>query len=115
MDRYKVNRIIEFVRSCGDFPHDTDDVIEDLNGILISYGVYDTLAADEYYLLMDELLEMAEKSEIREAARWASLQLKCGQDSTPILVEHSGFVNGLPFKFCSAESLVSDYRMPGRI
>ena len=112
IDRHKVNRIVEFIRVCGDFAYDTDDVIEDLNGILSSYGIYDVLTDDEYYLLVDELLELAEKSEIAEAVRWASSQLRCGVDSTPILVEHSGFVNGLPFRFFSAESLVSDYRMP---
>ena len=109
----KVYRIVEFIRSYGDFPYDTDDVIESLNDILSSYGIYDVLTDDEYYLLIDELLELAEKSEIREAERWAGLQLKCGEDSTPIVVEHSGFVNGLPFRFRSAESLVSDYRIPG--
>ena len=113
IDRQKVNRIVEYIRSCGDFPYDTDDVIEDLSGILYIYGIYNFLSRDEELLLLDELLELAEQSEISEAVRWASSQLKCGMDSMPIVVEHSGFVNGLPFRFRSAESLVSDYRVPG--
>ena len=108
----KIHRIVEFIRCCGEFGHDMDDVIEDTDGILHSYGVYDFLTRDEYFLLVDELLELAEQSEIREAVRWASSQLKCGMDSMPIVVEHSGFVNGLPFRFRSSESLVSDFRIP---
>ena len=81
MDRYKVNRIIEFVWACGDFPYDVDDVIEDLSGILTSYGICSVLDSAEYYHTMDELLELAEKAEISEAVRWASLQLMCGHDS----------------------------------
>jgi hypothetical protein len=115
MDRYRVNRIVEFVRSCGDFPYDTDDVIEGLTDVLCSYGIYNFLSRDEELLLLDELLELAEQSEIREAIRWAERQLECGQDSTPIVVEHSGFLNGIPFRFRSAESLVSDFRIPGYI
>ncbi|MFC1719473.1 hypothetical protein ACFL6S_37835, partial [Candidatus Poribacteria bacterium] len=42
-------------------------------------------------------------------------QLECGQDSMPIVVEHSSSANGLPFRFRSAESLVSDFRIPGHI
>jgi len=91
IDRQKVNRIVEFIRACGNFAYDADDVIEGLNEILLGYGIYDFLAGDEFYLLMDELLDLAEKSEISEAVRWASLELVCGHDS------------------------VSDYRIPGRI
>ena len=115
IDRQKVNRIVEYIRSCGDFPYDTDDVIEELSSTLYSYDVYDFLTRDEYFFLVDELLELAEQSEIREAIKWASSQLKCGMDSMPIVVEHSGFVNGVPFRFRSAESLASDFRIPGHI
>lgn len=104
VDRYKINRILEFIKSYMDFSYDMDDVIEGLTGILLGYDIYDVLSDDEYYLLLDELLEMAERSEIREALRWASLQLKCGQVSYPIPTEAS-----------SAESLMSDYRIPGYI
>lgn len=81
LDRQKVGRIVEYIKSCGDFPYDTYDVIENIDGILDSFGVYDPLSRDEYLLLIDDLLEIAEDSEIAEADRWASLQLTCGQDS----------------------------------
>ena len=104
MDRRKINRIVEFVR-CMDFSYDTDDVIEDLSGILSSYGVYDALTNDEYYLVLEEFLELSERAEMRESVRWASMNLKCGQISYPIVARDSG----------SAESLMSDYRVPGYI
>ena len=80
MNRYKVHTIVEFVKSCGDFSHDMDDVISGLDGILSSYGICETLTHAEYCLLTDELLGLAEKAEIREAVRWAGWQLECGQD-----------------------------------
>lgn len=81
MDRYKVNRIVEFVRSVGDFPYDCDDVIERMADILTEYGICSVFTRDEYALLMDELWEISEKAEIAEALRWAEWQLECGQDS----------------------------------
>ena len=93
MDRYKVNGIIDYIWACRDFPYDTDDVIEDLNGILTSYSICSVLDSTEYYQIMDELLELAEKAEISEAVRWASLQLECGMDLR----------------------LACDYRIPGYI
>ena len=103
MDRRKINRIVEFVR-CMDFSYDTDDVIEGLSGILSNYGIYNVLDREEYFMLMDELLKLAERAEIAEAVRWASMNLKCGQISYPIVVDSD-----------SAESLMSDYRVPGYI
>jgi methyl coenzyme M reductase alpha subunit len=80
MDRYKVNRIVEFVRSAGDFPYDCDDVIERMADILTEYGIYSVFTTEEYALLMDELLEISENAEIAEAARWASIELVTDQD-----------------------------------
>jgi hypothetical protein len=93
MNKVKIYRIVEFVKSCGAFPHDTDDVIEGMQDILTEYGIYSILADDEYYSLLDELLEMAEQSEISEAELWSKTQLLCGVDS----------------------QWASDYRLPGVI
>lgn len=83
VDRLRIHRILEFVKSCNSelFQYDVDEVLEDMSSILLGYDIYDVLSDDEYYLLIDELLELAEQSEIAEAARWASLQLICGHDS----------------------------------
>ena len=80
MNRQKMAKIVEYVKSYGDFPYDMDDVIEGMQGILTEYGIYSVLTDSEYYLLVEELLELAERSEIAESARWASHHLACGQD-----------------------------------
>jgi hypothetical protein len=80
MDRYKIGNIVEYVKSCGEFSYDMDDVIEGMQNILTEYGIYSILTNSEYYQLVEELLEMAERSEITESARWASHHLACGQD-----------------------------------
>ncbi len=81
MNRQRIYNIVEYIGSCGDFPYDMDDVIETLYDILGGYEIYAILTNDEYCLLVDELLEFAYRSEIREAVRWAEWQLECGQDS----------------------------------
>jgi hypothetical protein len=80
MSKYKVAKIVAYIRSCGEFPHDIDDVIEGMQDILTEYGIYSILTDSEYYLIADELLELAEKAEISEAVRWASQHLVCGKD-----------------------------------
>jgi len=80
MNRNKIGNIVEYVKSCGTFPYDMDDVIEGVQDILTEYGIYSILTDSEYYLIADELLELAEKAEIAESARWASHHLACGQD-----------------------------------
>ncbi|MBD3181495.1 hypothetical protein GF312_04330 [Candidatus Poribacteria bacterium] len=77
----RIHNIIEYIRSCGDFPFDTDHVLGKLNDIIFSYGIVCILDSGEYYMLMEELLDLAIRSEIREAVRWANWQLQCGQDS----------------------------------
>jgi hypothetical protein len=80
MNRYKIGNIVEYVKSCGAFPYDMDDVIEGTQDILTEYGIYSVLTSDEAELLLDELLKLAVKAEIAEAVRWASHHLSCGQD-----------------------------------
>jgi len=81
MNGCKVGKIVEYVKSCGDFCFDRDDLIEaDIQDILAGYGIYSVLTPDEEDLLLLELLELAEKNEIAEAVRWASHELVCGQD-----------------------------------
>jgi methyl coenzyme M reductase alpha subunit len=80
MNRHKIGNIVEYVKSCGAFPYDMDDVIEGVQDILTEYGIYSILTDSEYYQLVEELLEMAERSEIAESARWASQHLVCGKD-----------------------------------
>ncbi len=81
MNGCKVRKIVEYVKSCEDFYYDRDDLLEaDIQDILAGYGICTVLTPDEADLLLQELLELAEKFEIAEAARWASHHLICGQD-----------------------------------
>jgi hypothetical protein len=80
MNRYKIGKIVEYVKSCGEFPYDMADLVEDMHEVITEYGIYSILTDDEYYLLLDELLELAERSEISEAVRWANQELVWASD-----------------------------------
>ena len=60
MDRIKVHRLVEYVKSCGEFPFECDEVVEDLDEVLSFYGIHVGLTAYERLVVMDELLDMAE-------------------------------------------------------
>ena len=71
IDRQKMHRIVEYMK-LSDLEFETDEVIESLSSILAHYGLADTeLTDDERYLLIDELLPLAEKFEFREAEHLA--------------------------------------------
>ena len=63
--------VVEYMK-LSDFEFETDEVVENLSEILAQYGHAGTdLTDDEYYLLMDELLPLAEGFEFREAEHLA--------------------------------------------
>ena len=71
IDRQKMHNVVEYMK-LSDFEFETDEVVENLSDILDHYGLADTeLTDDERYLLIDELLPMAEKFEFREAEHLA--------------------------------------------
>ena len=76
MDRMKVHRIVEYIRSCGEFTFECDEVIESLDVVLDYYGIYVMLDADECLAVMDELLELAEQFEVSEAVRSTEHQIE---------------------------------------
>ena len=60
IDRHKMHNIVEYMK-LSDFQFETDEVVENLGDILDHYGLADTeLTDDERYLLIDELLPLAE-------------------------------------------------------
>ena len=65
-----VHMIVEFVKSRG-FDFETDEVMDMDLGMMLSheYSLRQPLSVDEYELLREELLILAEKNEIREAIR----------------------------------------------
>ena len=71
IDRQKMHNMVEYMK-LSDFQFESDEVVENLSDILAQYGLADTeLTDDERYLLIDELLPMAERFESREAERLA--------------------------------------------
>ena len=71
IDRQKMHNMVEYMK-LSDFQFETDEVVENLSDILAQCGLADTeLTDDERYLLIDELLPMAERFESREAERLA--------------------------------------------
>ena len=71
IDRQKMHNMVEYMK-LSDFEFETDEVVENLSEILAQYGHAGTdLTDDEYYLLMDELLPLAEGFEFREAEHLA--------------------------------------------
>ena len=71
VDRQKMHNMVEYMK-LSDFEFETDEVVENLSDILDHYGLADTeLTDDERYLLMDELLPLAEGFEFREAEHLA--------------------------------------------
>ena len=68
IDKYKINRIVEYIKLF-DFVFETYEVMENLNQVLVYYDVIDAdLTDDEYLALIDELLPSAEQFEFREVA-----------------------------------------------
>lgn len=69
MRRMKVHNTIEYLKLVG-FYHDTFDLEEQgVKKILAEYGIFDRLNGEETQVLKEELYELAEQNEFREAAR----------------------------------------------
>ena len=72
MNRLKVHRIVGLIRMRHEFPFDVDDVVEDLDGVLNFFEIFEALANQEKMLLTEELVKLALVEEYREVARMAS-------------------------------------------
>ena len=71
IDRQKMHNMVEYMK-LSDFEFEIDEVAANLSDVLDHYGLADTeLTDDERYLLMDELLPLAESFEFREAEHMA--------------------------------------------
>jgi len=71
MNRYKMYRIVEYIKLF-EFEFDTYEVTENLNTVLAHYDVVDIdLTDEEQKLLTEELFELAEQFEFREAQHLA--------------------------------------------
>ena len=71
IDRQKMHNMVEYMK-LSDFEFETDEVVENLTDVLAQHGLADIeLTDDERYLLIDELLPLAEEFEFREAEHLA--------------------------------------------
>ena len=67
INNYKIYRITQYIKASS-FEFEVDEVIEGLESILAYYNVFDYLSKEEYHILMDELLALAEQFEFSEVS-----------------------------------------------
>jgi hypothetical protein len=71
IDRHKIHRIVEYIKLF-EFEFEISDVEENLDNVLGNYGLLEIdLTAEEYKLLKNELLPLAEEYEFSEVSRLA--------------------------------------------
>jgi len=67
MRELKLHRLIEFMKSV-ELYHDTFDIDEKgIREILYEYGIFDYLTKEELKVMKEELYDLAERNEFREA------------------------------------------------
>ena len=71
MNRIKTVQIIRSLEKIEVWHECLDIIEEDLEEILVEYGVFADLTDDEAQIVRDYLMERAEQAEFREAVRWA--------------------------------------------
>jgi len=69
-----VHKIVEYIKQRGEFPFDSDEVIEELDKVLYYFDVYDQVNEEEKNLLKDDLLKIAFAEEDREIVHLAGLR-----------------------------------------
>ena len=69
MNRFKIHRIVEYIKLSADIPFDTYDVEDDIHGVLHGFGIAEVLDGQEERELYHELMEIAIQEEFTEAAR----------------------------------------------
>ena len=68
--RMKVHLIIEYIRQFS-FCFEEAEVIENPYEVLEHFGIFEELNFDEEALLLEELIKLAERFEVKEAIVWA--------------------------------------------
>ena len=90
MNRKRIHRIVEYLKTV-EFYHDTYDLAdESTQGVLCAYGIYDIFSPEELRILQNELHALAEQNEFREAAFLAGAdalgQMDTAERETPLCV-----------------------------
>lgn len=109
MDRYKIHKAVEYIRTQPEFPFDGIDVEESLEEVLAYFGLHPQLDDEEFEVLRQELLPMAWADEESEVSRLAeafassglehlrddSKKRRCPQQGASSLFHPSVIVAGL--------------------
>ena len=69
MNRFRLNWIVGYIRSAGEFPFSVEDVAEDLDGVLSFFDVVESLSAEECQELKGDLKLLALVEEEAEVVR----------------------------------------------
>jgi hypothetical protein len=65
INRQIIHNVVEYIKQSG-FEFDCHDVLEDTEGILDYYGIFNTFNQEELDLLIRELLRLAEERQTQE-------------------------------------------------
>ena len=71
MSRYKLYRIVEYIRTQHEFPFDVIDVVEDIEAVLSYFGLHPEIDAQERMELLHDLYPIASEAELAEIAEMA--------------------------------------------
>ena len=72
MNRYSMNRMIEYIRAQDEFPFDVLDVEEELDAVLAYFGFFPALNEAEREEVTKALSEFGGAAEWSEIARWVN-------------------------------------------
>lgn len=78
MDRYKIHKAVEYIRTQVEFPFDGLDVEESLDEVLAYFGLHPQLDAEERQQLQQDLLPLAWGDEEAEMCRLVELSMPSG-------------------------------------
>ena len=66
MNRYKLHRIIEYIRMQEEFPFDVLDVEEDIEAVIAYFGLHPELDDEERAEILRDLYPIANEAELAE-------------------------------------------------
>jgi hypothetical protein len=80
MDRYKIHKTVEYIRTQTEFPFDGIDVEESLEEVLAYFGFHAQFDDEEREELRKDLLQLAVQAELAEMSRIVELGSTAGLD-----------------------------------
>ena len=74
MNRFKVHKVVEYIKTKDEFPFDVDDVREHLEMVLQYFGFVVLTDVEETRLVKEELLKLAFEEQNAEVVRLAGVE-----------------------------------------